>query len=105
MPSAPLTTAEGLEPGSVLLVSKYLTPRTGDPYWWKTFRVVLDVNRWGVDTMILRMQIDEDKDFRQITIPTEGEVCQLLSDSEVPQGVAAMLMKHISKGVIKVVPF
>lgn len=104
MPSDPLTSTEGLEVGQVVIVAKKLRSKQGgEEYWWKTFRVITKVGSWMIETLILKMVIDPDKDKINIMIgrTNSDEIVTLLNDREIPQGPSAMLMKHIALGTIK----
>lgn len=95
-----ITDTRGLAPGSVLYFQTYVDPQDGrEPWWWKHFRGVLRVesNRFA-ETLVLRMDINPDKDVRNtdFALPKEQQVIQTID--HVPQGVAAMLMKHITSG-------
>jgi len=96
MPGDPLKTFEDINVGDVVMVArKFVDKRTGEDYWWKTFRVVsARGNIRNVETTILRMVIDLDKDVRWISADQPDEVVTLLSPEEMPQGVRAMLMKY-----------
>lgn len=104
-----LKNTNSIKVGDVLLVSKQLTDKTtGQPYWWKTFRVVVSVmpvRRGGdgcfADLLILKMHPDLDKDLRTIDFTEEGLVVQELPEDQHPQGVIAMRMKMIHKGIVK----
>lgn len=102
MPGDPLFDLEGIKPGQVLMVSEHITPRDGrDPWWWKSFRVV--TRRMGpyLYTYVLRMEVTE-KDERLIYLPNDKLVVQTMAEREIPQGVAAMLMKHTLRGTITI---
>lgn len=101
----PLATTDGLKPGDVLMVAVQLADkRTGDPYWWRSFRCVLEVhNRLMATTVLLKLQPDLDKDVRDLPFGTSDQrlVIEYLPEHRWPQGVVAMRMKHISLGLIK----
>lgn len=104
MPSVPLTSTRGLAIGDVLLVAVRLIGKSdGQPYWWKTFRCVLDVESATMARlMILKMHPDPDKDIRDEAIVfTPERVFTKVEEHEMPQGVLAMRMKHISLGLIQ----
>jgi hypothetical protein len=106
MPGAPLTSTEGLEIGDVLQVAvRLIGKHDGQPYWWKTFRCVLELTFPGyARLLILKMHPDPDKDIRDELINlTPDRVFVKLEEHELPQGVLAMRMKHTSLGLI--VPF
>jgi len=106
MPSAPLTSTEGLEIGDVLMVAvKLVGKHDGKPYWWRTFRAVLDVRgKLYANLLILKMHPDPDKDIREEQIVfTPERVFTKVEEHELPQGVLAMRMKHTTTGLI--VPF
>ena len=97
-----ITSTEGLKPGDVLLVSVQLTDKTtGAPFWWKTFRVVLEVsNRSWARLLTLRLEIDPEKDEREVDFRKDVVVPVL--EHQMPPGVAAMFMKHLARGAFKV---
>lgn len=96
-----LTSAENLKPGDVCLVAVELRDKsTGQPYWWKRFVCVLDAQRRQAIMLTLKMQIDTEKDLRVVDFGKD--VVTQLSEAEWPQGVIAMRMKWIMKGLIKV---
>lgn len=106
MPSAPLTSADGLEIGDVLLCAvKLVGKHDGKDYWWKTFRAVLDTSPpFYARLLILKMHPDPDKDIRDERINfTHDRVFTKIEEHEMPQGVLAMRMKHVSTGLI--IPF
>lgn len=103
-PTAPLTTTRDLKVGDVLVVARQLADkRTGDPFWWKSFRVVLKppINRRIVHVMTLKMHPEPDKDFWDVDLTDDKNVVTLLPEDMQPQGVIAMRMKHILSGLIK----
>lgn len=91
--------------GDVVQVSVQLRDRqTGNDFWWKRFACVLTVGKpWRQEftALTLKMQIDPDKDVRIISLDDEKQVVELLPEDKWPQGVIAMRMKWITKGVIK----
>ena len=109
--------ARDLKPGDVLVIDVTLTDRvTGQDRIWRRYACVLEraLNLWVVPVsvaggyskyhftaMTLKMQIDEKKDIREINLREERERCYLLPEDKWPQGVIAMRMKWIAKGVIK----
>lgn len=99
---AALTTTEGLKPGDVLKVSRRLRDmRTGDPFWWTSFRVVLKVRRRSLRVLTLKLHPDPDKDEWDIEFDEET-VVTYLPESQWPQGVSAMWMKLVQTGAIKI---
>ena len=97
-----IKTTEGLQPGDVVTCAVQLTDKTnGAPFWWTTFRCVLDLppSKRYVRLLTLKMHPDVDKDVREVDIDKDV-VCKLEPD-QWPQGVIAMRMKHITKGLIK----
>lgn len=107
IPGAPIRDVRHLRAGDVVLVSLKLTDkRTGDDFWWKSFRVVTEVipRLQMIETTVLRMVIDPDKDERRIVIDDFGTVVVKLEEHQIPQGVSAMLMKALARGTIKINP-
>lgn len=108
-PGVPLTKVDHLQVGDVLLVAVQLTDKvTGQPFWWRRFTTVLQLpeeRRWGWDTHLtlvsLKMHIDPDKDIREVDLRQENQVVTWIPPDQVPAGVAAMLMKHLALGTIK----
>lgn len=109
-PPAPLTSTEGLKVGDVLKVSIRLVDRhrRGETFWWTIFRVVTYLPPRGqssrgrlIETLILKLDPDMDKDIRVIDLRAEDTVATLLPEPW-PQGVSAMVMKLLAKGVISI---
>lgn len=99
---APLTSTLGLSAGDVCLVAVNLIDRTtGNPFWWKRWTCVLEAphNSRYVDLLTLKMDVDIDKDVR--TVDVTKDVVTRLPEARWPQGVVAMRMKWIAKGLIK----
>ncbi len=97
-----ITTTEGLKLGDVLLVAVELTDKvTGAPFWWRRFCTVMAVSnaRWAT-LMTLKLHIDPDKDVREVDF--SKDVVTPVHEYQMPQGVAAIFMKHVTKGLIKV---
>ncbi len=97
--------ARNLKPGDVLVVDVTLTDKsTGQDRVWRRYACVLKIaypyNR-RFTLMTLKMHIDEAKDIREIDLREGREICYLLPEDKWPQGVIAMRMKWIAKGVIK----
>ncbi len=89
--------------GDVLYVSKLVRRGSPDEYWWRAYWIVKRVSRWYVDAMVLKMHPDPDKDHQMISFDEElaTQVIQFLHEKDYPQGVAAMKMKHVHLGTIK----
>lgn len=98
-----ITSTTDLVPGDVLYVNKLVQPRGREEYWWRAFWIVKSVGRSYVEAMVLKMHPDPDKDHRLIDFsdPAQRQVIQYLHPHDYPQGVAAMRIKHISLGTIK----
>lgn len=95
-----LTRADDLAAGDICIVAVQLTDRTtGQPYWWKRFVAVLSARRYHAEMLTLKMQIDPEKDLRMVDF-TQDVVTKVEPDAW-PQGVQAMRMKWIAKGLIK----
>lgn len=96
-----LEDSRDLRPGDVCLVAVELRDKnTGQPYWWKRFVCVLKPLRRNAEMLTLKMHIDAAKDIRMVDF-TQDVVTKVEPDSW-PQGVIAMRMKWIAKGLIKV---
>ena len=96
-----ITDARTLKPGDVVMVAVELRDRrTGGTYWWKRFCAVLakPTTRLNAVVVTLKQEID-DKDVRDIRF--DKDVVTLVEESAWPQGVIAMRMKWIMKGLIK----
>lgn len=100
--AGPIKTTEGLKPGDVLMVAKQITPHGGgEPYWWKSFRCVTVVeDKAYAELLVLKMVPDLDKDMRLVDFAAADHVITVLDIDKAPQGVVAMRMKHILKGLI-----
>lgn len=98
-----IMTFEGLKPGDVVTCAVELTDKsTGAPFWWTTFRCILDVPDKGgryCRLLSLKMNPDPDRDIREVDI--QKDVVCYIPPENWPQGVIAMRMKHITKGLIK----
>lgn len=103
-----ITSARDLKVGDVVQISVQLKDRE-DPtktFWWKRFACVTDVSaRFWFEALNLKLQIDLDKDLRKVDlrdgVNVRPQVVELLEESEIPQGPAAMRMKYIHLGLIK----
>lgn len=100
-----VTGLEQLSIGDVVQISVQLRDRqTGHEFWWKRFACVLSVGKpWHQEfsALTLKMQVDPQKDVRTISLDDENQVVELLPEDKWPQGVIAMRMKWITKGLIK----
>ena len=103
VPNAPLTSTKGIKPGDVLLVAvRLLDKRTREPFWWRRFVAVLDVDdRTLLTVLSLKPIVDIAKDLRTIQISTPDTVVTLVPQEQWPQGVSAMWMKYAAMGLIK----
>lgn len=101
----PISTFEGVAPGDVLLVSRQLRDkRTGEPFWWKSFRCVIEPNRrrhWMAMLLTLKMYPDVKKDVWEVDLRDEATVVQFVDPADWPPGVLAMRMKALATGLIK----
>lgn len=96
-----LDDARGLRPGDVCMVAVQLRDRTtGQPYWWKRFVCVLRPMSRHCEMLSLKMHIDPDKDVRMVDFTQD--VVTKVEENDWPQGVVAMRMKWIAKGLVKV---
>lgn len=109
VPPAPLQTTEDLNLGDVVQIAVQLTVKqTGQPYWWKRFACVthLPAVSWIRDNvtvfraLTLKMQIDVAKDLRIIDLNEKRQVVTKIPEDRWPQGVIAMRMKWIHRGLI-----
>lgn len=99
-----LHNTEGLKAGDVVMVAVQLSDKvTGAPFWWKRFAVIYRTPRrvqaWA-QMLTLKLHIDMNKDLREVDF--EKDVVTRVEEHAMPQGVAAMFMKHVSTGTIKV---
>jgi hypothetical protein len=110
MPMEIIRSPVGLVAGDVLYISKLVRRGSPDEYWWRAYWIVKETrpNRRQpfagcVECMVLKMHPDPDKDHQVIDFnePLEHQVVQYLRPEDYPQGVAAMHMKHVLMGTIK----
>lgn len=99
-----ITNPHALIAGDVIYVNRLVQPRGREEYWWKAFWIVKR-EAFGdqIECMVLKMHPDPEKDHRFIDFnePLNKQVIQYLHPHDYPQGVAAMRIKHISLGTIK----
>lgn len=110
VPPAPLETTEDLRIGDVVQVAVQLTDKqTGQPYWWKRFACVTELPNSRARqagrgrtfrALTLKMQIDPGKDHRVIDLTEDRQVVTKIPEDRWPQGVIAMRMKWIHRGLI-----
>lgn len=111
--TSPLTSTEGLRVGMVVQIAVEMSDKiSGQPYWWKRFAAVTEVQGSRYFTALtLKMNPDPDKDLRTIRVspragdpdlPRRGERREIVTilPEPWPQGVAAMHMKLAAQGVI-----
>ena len=107
IPHMPITDAASLRAGDVVQIAVKLTDKqTGMPFWWKRFACVVGVPRSGykrtlIYALTLKMQIDMEKDLREIDLEDDKQIVTYLPEDQWPQGVIAMRMKAITLGHIK----
>ena len=107
MNDAPLVTTETLNVGDVVQISVHLQDRSDRSkwFWWKRFACVTRVrNRRSFDALTLKMRPDMDTDLRTVDLAQDGDRPQVvtrLDESRWPQGVVAMRMKLLARGMIK----
>lgn len=95
-----LESTTGLVPGDVVIVAVQMRATGGGHYWWRRFCCVLQVTAKRHALLLsLKMQIDEDRDIREVDFTRD--VVEKIEEHAWPQGVTAMRMKWIMKGVIK----
>lgn len=96
-----IRSTEGLTEGDVLLVAVQLSDKvSGAPFWWRRFCVVLRIsNSTWATLMTLKMTIDPDRDVREVDFTKD--VITVVDEHQMPQGVAAMYMKHLTLGKFK----
>lgn len=107
----PLTSTERLEVGDVVQVATKLTERdTGREYWWRRFVVVTEVSGWGSGFMGLHLKLDPDmeRDHRRFWLQSDPDdaldkpqVVTWLPPERWPQGINAIYMKLLTKGLFK----
>jgi len=100
-----ITSAADLAVGDVVQIATQLIGKQdGQPFWWRRFACVTDVLPHWFEALTLKLQVDE-KDRRNYELradsPNSQQVVYLLTEDEIPQGVAAMKMKQIHLGNIK----
>lgn len=106
----PLTSTERLKVGMVVQIAVEMADKvTGQPYWWKRFAAVVEVKGLHhFDALTLKMHPDPEKDLRRIRAAGASssdaherrEIVTILPEPW-PQGVVAMHMKLVAKGVVK----
>lgn len=105
-PAVPLTSFEGVKVGDVLQVATQLTDKqTGQPFWWKRFMCVVRLSPsriYMAKALHLKMQVDPDKDMLVLGLGGDKQVVTLVPEDRLPQGVIAMKMKWMHKGLIPV---
>ncbi len=111
LPQAPMVSTEGLKVGDVVQIAVQLLDRdTQKPFWWKRFAVVMSIPRrlgrpsHRFQALTLKMHPDLDADLREVEFGTDAnarpQVVTKLPEPW-PQGVAAMHMKLLAQGIIK----
>ena len=108
-PDAPLTDASTLRVGDVIQIAVQLPDKTtGQPFWWKRFACVVGeapprrtIRRITFYALTLKMQVDMERDLREIDLQDEKTVVTYLPEERHPQGVIAMKMKLVALGHIK----
>jgi hypothetical protein len=105
-PAAPLTSTEGLKLGDVVQIAVQLRDDYGKLFWWKRFAVVVTLPKRSGDhfyALNLKLHPTQD-DVREVDFDTDGGRPQVVTKLEEPwpQGVAAMHMKLVAQGVIKI---
>jgi hypothetical protein len=96
----PLTDARTLNIGDVVTVAVKMK----DDSWWRRFACVLEkpTTRWYVMLLTLKQVVDIGKDIREVSL--SEDIVTFLPEAEWPQGVVAMRMKYLAKGVIQLPP-
>lgn len=110
LPQAPIVSTDEIRVGDVVQVAVQLVGSDGKSYWWKRFAVVTDlIGRWSFEALNLKMHPNRDpsdflSDCRMIFLKHNNkdrpQVVTKLREPW-PQGVAAMYMKYLAKGWIK----
>jgi hypothetical protein len=99
--SDPITSFDDIEPGEIVMVAEYVEPHGKEAFWWRSFRVVVNVYITSnyANTLVLRMDINPDKDLRTIELGDKCVVTRIDPD-KIPAGVSAMYMKALAKRII-----
>ncbi len=120
MSDTPLTDTSTLKPGDVVQIAVKLKDKiTGDDYWWRRFAVVTSVSalrRFSAapngpkgtifEALTLKMHPVVDRnadrsDHRLIDLTEANQVVTFLPPERHPQGVAAMRLKALTMGWVK----
>ena len=107
LPQAPMTSNDGLKVGDVVEIAVMLQDKTtGQSFWWKRFAVDTRlVGKRILEALTLKMHPDMDKDLRMVSYALDDkERPQVVTRLREPwpQGVAAMHMKLLAQGVIRI---
>lgn len=95
-----ITDATELPIGSVVIVAvQGVDKKTNMPYWWRRFVYVERVDdRQYFTGITLKLELDTNC-WREIDV--NRDVVTLVEEHAIPQGISAILVKHLTKGAFK----